>query len=234
MKIVKPKYLMLNGKNAFPNVTYENFLIDIINCSNFFSHKHSYMEQFVLTTEQSHGEDDAYTSDYQLDFKLIVGSDIMRIRNKNMPEFDYSRMEEGFIFTKTKNDMEEESEDTVLLDLSQVKIENLRNGRYANNTIKSIVKNIKKSKNIFMYYPYEFVVQNSMEYKILVSEVLKAFITLLTYRDEMKLGKDTFLCIKVNRYFEIFEWIIKKFVHRDSVPEYMSANYRDLKAYSVF
>ena len=43
MKIVKPKYLMLNGKNAFPNVTYENFLIDIINCSNFFSHKHSYM-----------------------------------------------------------------------------------------------------------------------------------------------------------------------------------------------
>ena len=37
MKIVKPKYLMLNGKNAFPNVTYENFLIDIINWSKLFS-----------------------------------------------------------------------------------------------------------------------------------------------------------------------------------------------------
>ena len=31
MNIIQPKYLMLNGKNAFPKVKYENFLIDIIN-----------------------------------------------------------------------------------------------------------------------------------------------------------------------------------------------------------
>ena len=85
-----------------------------------------------------------------------------------------------------------------------------------------------------MYYPYEFVYDNKMEYKLFVSEVLNAFNTLLTYREELEFGKDTFLCIKVNDYFEIYEWVNKNFVYRDKVSEYLSANYLDLKRYSVY
>ena len=48
MKVIRPKYLMLNGKNAFPNVTYEDFLIDVINFSQYFSTKHSFMEHFIV------------------------------------------------------------------------------------------------------------------------------------------------------------------------------------------
>ncbi len=234
MKVIRPKYLMLNGKNAFPNVTYEDFLIDVINFSQYFSTKHSFMEHFVLTTEQSHGEDDAYTSTYQLDFKLLVGSDVMRARNRNMPEVDYSHSSEGFIFTKTKEYDEEEPDETILLDIAQLKIEDLRNEVYTNDSIKSVVKNIKKPKNIFMYYPYEFIFGNKFEYATIISEVLKAFETLLTYRDELELGKDNFLCIKVNDYFEIYEWIDKELVYRDRVIEYISANYLELKRYSVY
>ena len=36
MRVEIPKYLMLVGKNAFPGVTYEDFLNDIINVSHFF------------------------------------------------------------------------------------------------------------------------------------------------------------------------------------------------------
>ena len=36
-----------------------------------------------------------------------------------------------------------------------MKIEDLKNEVYENVTIKSVVKNIKKPKNLFMYYPYE-------------------------------------------------------------------------------
>ena len=43
-EVIEPKYFMLNGKNAFPEVTYENFLIDVINCSHFFSEKRPIME----------------------------------------------------------------------------------------------------------------------------------------------------------------------------------------------
>lgn len=225
---------MLNGKNAFPNVTYEHFLIDIINFSQYFSTKHSFMEHFVLTTEQSHGEDDAYTSTYQLDFKLLVGSDVMRVRNRNMPEVDYSHSSERFVFIKTKECEEEQPDETILLDIAKLKIEDLRNEVYTNDSIRSVVKNIKKPKNIFMYYPYEFIFDNKIEYAANVSEVLKVFRTLLTYRDELELGKDTFLCIKVDDYFEIYEWVDKKLVYRDKVSEYISASYLDLKRYSVY
>ncbi len=234
MNIIPPKYLMLNGKNAFPKVTYENFLIDIINFSQYFSAKHSFMEYFILTTEQAHGEDDAYTSDYQLDFKLLVGSNVMRMKNRNTPEIDYSHMSQGFIFSKIREVEEEIPDETILLDIAKVKIEDLKKEVYANSTIKSVVKNIKKPKNLFMYYPYEYVLKNNAEYVLVVPGILNAFKNLLIYRDELKLDKDTFLCLKINDYFEIYEWRTPKFVMVDKVSEYLSGNYRDLKAYSVY
>lgn len=58
---------------------------------------------------------------------------------------------------------EEIADETILLDIAKVKIEDLRNEIYANDTIKSVVKNIKKPKNLFMYYPYEYVLENNAE-----------------------------------------------------------------------
>lgn len=235
VRIIMPKYLMLNGKNAFQNVTYENFLIDIINASIFFRSKCSFMEHYVLTTEQAHGEDDAYTSNYQLDFKLLISEDIMRVRNRNMPEIDYSQSDKGFIFTKTKDHEEEIPDETILLDISRCKIEDLRNEQYPNNAVKSVVKNIKKPKNLFMYYPYEYTqVNNKVEYNYIVSAVCEGFKNLFTYRDELNLDKDTFVCIKINDYFEIYEWVDGRMICRDKVHEYLASNYMDLKAYSVY
>ena len=67
-----------------------------------------------------------------------------------------------------------------------------------------------------------------------VSGILNAFKNLLTYRDVLMFGKDTFLCLKINDYFEIYEWKKQKFIRVDKVSEYLSANYRDLKTYSVY
>ena len=66
-----------------------------------------------------------------------------------------------------------------------------------------------------MYYPYEYVLENSAEYVLVVSEILNVFKNLLIYRDELKLGKDTFLCLKINDYFEIYEWRKQEFVRVD-------------------
>lgn len=235
MQKIMPKYLLLNGKNAFPNVTYEDFLIDIINGSSFFRDKCSFMEHYILNEEQSHGEDDAYTSDYQLDFKLLISDDVMRARNHNMPEIDYSRLDEGFVFTKTKEPVEEVPDETILLDISKCTMADLKNERYPSNAVRSVVKNIKKPKNIFMYYPYEFTQVSKAEYNWLVSVVCETtFHNLLSYRDELNLGKDTFLCIKVNEYFMIYEWVNGKMVYRDKVHEYLASNYMGLKTYSVY
>lgn len=233
-RVVEPKYLMLNGKNAFPNITYEQFLIDVINFSQFFSSKRPLTERYKLNECQDHGEDDVYSSTYQLDFKLLVDEDVMRERYRNLPEIDYSQMSKGFIFTKTKEKVFEIPENHILMDIMNCSIEDLRNEHYKNNTIKSLAKNIQKRKNLFMYYPYEYedvTVSMMRDFKSAATGIFK---NVLSYRDGLSLDKDTFVCFKINRYFVILEWTGKSLVVKDAVDDLLCANYRDLKTYSVY
>ena len=233
-KIVEPKYLMLNGKNAFPGISYEHFLIDVINFSQFFSAKCPLTERYKLNECQDHGEDDVYSSTYQLDFKLLVDEDIMHERYRNMPEIDYSQRSKGFIFTKTKDKVSEIPDNHILMDIMETSIEDIRNEYYKNNTIKSLVKNIKKPKNIFMYYPYEYEEVTVSMMRAFESATTNIFKNLLTYRDELGLQKDSFVCFKINRYFVILEWAGESLVVKDMVDDLLCANYRDLKTYSVY
>ena len=233
-KIVEPKYLMLNGKNAFPGISYEHFLIDVINFSQFFSAKCPLTERYKLNECQDHGEDDVYSSTYQLDFKLLVDEDIMHERYRNMPEIDYSQRSKGFIFTKTKDKVSEIPDNHILMDIMETSIEDIRNEYYKNNTIKSLVKNIKKPKNIFMYYPYEYEEVTVSMMRAFESATTNIFKNLLTYRDELGLQKDSFVCFKINRYFVILEWAGESLVVKDMVDDLLCANYRGLKTYSVY
>ncbi len=232
--IIEPKYFMLNCKYIVPKLTYESYLIEILNGSKFFRAKCSFMEQYRLVEEQSNGEDDAFTSSYQLDFKLLVDEAVMRERNKNKPDVDYSHMSEGFIFTRTKDKVSEVPENNILLDIMNCRNEEIQNGIFKNNSIKSLVKNIGKNKNLFLYYPYEFNCK-LMPRVVLFENMLTAiFKTLLDYRDKICAEKDTFVCIKVNTLFLVFEWVDKKFLFRDTIDEMLCANYLDAKLYSVY
>ena len=233
-QIIEPKYFMLNCKYIVPEMTYESYLIDVINVSSFFRSKCSFMEHYQLVKEQSNGEADAYTSTYQLDFKLLVDEAVMRERNKNKPEVDYSHMAQGFILTKTKEKTVQIPQNNILNDIMQCKYSDIENGNYPNNTIKNLVKNLGKQKNIFMYYPYEFVGDDLVSLRAFENLLTQIFRELLKYREQTAPDKETFICIKVNKFFLMFEWIKESFVYRDKVNELMCANYRDAKTYSVY
>ena len=232
MHMVIPPFLMLNGKNAFPNITYENFLIDLLNVSSFFSEKRSFMEHFRLQEEQSAGEPDAFTSTYALDFKLLVDEDVMIARYKNLPEVDYSRMSEGFVFSKTKEKVCEIPDDKILEYIKDIDIDKIKIKEYRNRTEESIVKNIKKDKNLLLYYPYEYYgypIGKDGFGKVL-SEI---FQKLFTYRDSLGLKKDTYVCIKINENFVLYEWKGSRLVFREEIHEYLCTNYMGLKTYAV-
>lgn len=230
----KPKFLMLNGKNAFPGITYEHFLIDVINGSLYFAQKRSFTEYYRLVDKQSNGEDDVFSSTYQLDFKLLISEEVMRELNKNMPEIDYSKISQGFIFTKTKERVSDIPQDYILRDIEDSKIEDLRKDKYKNNTIKSLVKNLNKPKNLFMYYPYEYRGVSELMMRGLESQTTDIFKNVLNYRDELDLNKDTFVCFKINDFFAILEWVDKHFILKERVSEFLCVNYRDAKTYSVY
>ena len=234
VKIIEPKFLMLNGKNAFPGVSYEDFLIDILNASRFFREKCPLTEHYKLITEQSNGENDAYCSTYQLDFKLLVDTNIMRERYKNMPEVDYTQMSKGFIFSKTKESVSDIPTNRILNDILECKVEDLRENRYINDTIKKLIKNLKKPKNLFIYYAYEYMgVSKAMMYNF-EDSMTQIFENILIYRDELELEKDTYLCFKINEYFVILEWVDRRLIIRDIIDEMLCTNYRDAKRYAIY
>lgn len=49
INVNEPKYLMLNCKYIVPKLTYESYLIDVINASSFFKEKCPLVEQYKLT-----------------------------------------------------------------------------------------------------------------------------------------------------------------------------------------
>ena len=118
INVNEPKYFMLNCKYIVPKLTYEAYLIDVVNASLFFKEKCPLKEHYKLVTEQSNGENDVYCSSYQLDFKLLVDEDVMRIRNKNIPDIDYSNMSKGFIISKSKKEISEVPKNNILKDIS--------------------------------------------------------------------------------------------------------------------
>ena len=234
--VVESKFLMLNGKNAFPGLNYEHFLIDVINASNYFASKKANFEQYCLDTgKQSNGENDVYSSMYQMDFKLLVSQSVMRARSKNIPELDYSMIGEGVIMSKSKPDSEliDVPAETILSDIKNVDIDELRNEKYG-DCIKDLINNLKKPKNLFLYYPYEYYEKKYNIMTILEKEVTDIFSNVMEYRDELSLGCDTFICFKIDRYFVILEWENKAFVFKDKVNELLCTNYRNAKLYSVY
>lgn len=234
MEIIEPKYFMLKCKYIIPELSYETYLFDIINFSPFFRSKCSFMEQYIPVEKQSNGEDDAYTSSYQMDFKLLVDEDVMRERNRNKPEVDYSQMSKGFIFTKTKENVEKIPQKNILEDIMRCDYDDLISGKYPSKTIKNLTNNLHKKKNLFLYYPYEFVSDRRLPVEVFENMLTQIFKVILRYRDHMNTEKDTFICMKVNQLFLIFEWADGTIQYRDSVNEILCSNYRDMKLYSVY
>lgn len=234
INVNEPKYFMVNCKYIIPKLTYESYLIDVINASLFFREKCPLTEHYKLVAEQSNGENDVYCSTYQLDFKLLVDEKVMQIQNKNMPDVDYSNMSKGFVTSNSKKQVSEVPKNDILKDIFECSYDDIKNGVFKNNTIKNLIKNLKKQKNIFMYYPYEFIGNSVPPANFWASELTGVFKEVLKYRDEQCGNVDTFICIKVNQFFLIFEWFNQQFVFRDKVNDILCTNYRDIKAYSVY
>ena len=232
INIENPKFFSLNCKHIVPRLTYEDYLIDVVNYSMFFKSKCNY-ENYHLESNQSNGENDIISSTYCMDFKLIIDQETMRSMGKNKPEVDYSKIKQGFINVKTKTDEHITPFRNILFELLELKEFDLQDG-VVNETINSLIKNLKKDKNLFLYYPYEFNCKNDIYPSKFENIFTKAFVFLMIKRTDMFPGRDTFLCIKINSNFIIYEWYANKFVYRDKVPDILCTTYRDVKLYSVY
>lgn len=234
LEIVDPNYFMLKCNYIVPGLTNEHWLIEILNGSSFFFRKHPIAERFFVPAKQDHGEPDAVTSTYSVDFKLLISQEYMAAMNKNKPDIDYSHMKQGYIIVKTHEAISKKPATNFLADIAQVTKENIEQNSFQSDSIRSLIKNLEKAKNLFLYYPYEFhdaIKHSGIDFERALTAI---FTTVLSYRMKVQPKFDSFVCIKANTDFLIYEWDGYALIYRDKVSEFLCANYMDAKKYSLY
>lgn len=233
-QMIEPKYFLLNCKYIGTGLSYEDYLIEILNWSKYFRNKSQDRSEYVAPKSQASGEADAYSSDYQIDFKLLVDEEVMRALNKNRPSVNKEYIKQGVIIVNDNPSPVPVPKKNILSDIMHITIEEIENNCFSSNTAKHFVKNLEKNKNLFLYYPYEYVGEKIYPVNAFGKIFSDIFKTVLCYRSQKYPNKDTFICIKVNEHFLIFEWEDQAFVLKDSVNELLCPSYNDYKLYSFF
>lgn len=159
---------------------------------------------------------------------------VMDAMAKNRPEVDYSQQKDGYIFVREKREKIPVPNNNILLEIMRLSDSDLRSGQGLSKSINCIRDFLRKDKNLFIYYPYEFSSETDLPYKVYERILNETLAVIMRYRDQEHLGKDTFLCIKANQWFLIFEWTPEGFVIRDRVHEVQCGNYRDIRLYSLY
>lgn len=232
--LIQPKFFALNCKHLSPSTTYERYLIEVLNGSLlFFTQKRTRFEQFQLVKEQSSGESDASSSLYSIDFKLLVDQDVMNALSKNKPIIDTTYQKEGIIIVNEKRDKSPVPANNILFDLMELNEEDVKLGNVS-ASISNLLTNLKKEKNIFLYYPYEFVSEEDYPGDSFEWVLNKALKVTMDFRTKVQPQKDTFVCIKANKWFLIYEWTSKGFMFRDRVNEVQCGHYLDVKTYALY
>ena len=115
MSIYKLLPIMTISKKKIKDnkVNYEDYLVELINNSSSFLHATN-SNSFVLIKDQAHGECDAKSNNYEIDFKLLVPTEFMYYGNLSLPNVNYKHMDEGFIFV---NDTEYSSDGTMQIEV---------------------------------------------------------------------------------------------------------------------
>ena len=224
---IPPKYYMLTGKIVAPMRCYEQYLVEVLNASdNYFSKLRKKNEKFRYLEHQTQGEDDAASSMYSIDFKLLVEQEKMAALRRQIPRIT----ETDRIISAARAHQEEPlPELDILVELGKYSAEQFEKKAIGNETIKRVIQYTKKYKNIFIYYPYEIRSEKDLPGKAFVPMLKKYLTGLMTFRSRMIKGFDTFVCLKVNTNFYIYQWTGKKFVHVDSVDEKRCKTYMRLK-----
>lgn len=234
MRLIEPQFFMLNCKYIGSGLSYEDYLFDILNWSSFFKSKTGDGSDYIRPESESLGEADASSTGYQIDFKLLINEEMMRGLSKNTPTVDKTHLKQGFIMINDHPNPAPVAKRNVLLDIMNITDEEIKTSVFKSDTASHFMKNLTKDKNLFLYYPYEYSCSGKIPLAGLLNMFAKVFQIPLRYRTEILPERDTFFCFKVKSNFLIFEWISRRFVYRDSVPELLCSSYMDFKHYSFY
>lgn len=212
---------LINNKHVCgTKINYENDLIDVLN-SSFDLLRIKGLDSFSPITSQAHGECDARSGNYEIDFKLLVPTEFMNNKKKTMPDVDYSHLSDGFISIKNnENSLNKKAKIeadklfyTFITAFLTKDKDDLLKITDKKNTLFSAIKNMQVNKNLLIYIPCEF--ENKID---AIGVISKLLMPLFNIRDDYE--KDTFVTYFQNDCFVVLYYKNGQLFKVNSVSKY--------------
>lgn len=227
---------LIKDEQGTPLFDYETWALELINHSDAFIEK-AHGEPFTMPCSEAHGEPDAVTESYCVDFKLILGQSMQRA----VRECSWERtMFKGMTLVHTsrsKEDMPAVRLHVVLRGYSLERLRDLmstpcRKGCLddAERDVRSFLKSIDHPKNLLLIYPCFFYSNDDrpIARKSVDLALLHDFKTAMQLRMQLHLGCETFLAYFFEADMVILRACGDELSGFDSVPVNMSPTFMDI------
>lgn len=241
------KYFVTNE----PRCNYEDYLREAINSSNFFLEL-SAGEKYSAPITESHGECDAISERYKLDFKLAEGNS--KIEAKSLLEPGITKLANGAAIWHTSkvngkttalhlNRMLRKLNSTN--DISTILASVAENIKFSKRTeenieqqglyeIKILAEKLLTKKNLLFFLPeiFSFVDEISYGYNEAIDIIGKAleydFSIAFDFRNQENPGFDTYICCIYNEQFLFYSYKDKHLSFIESVKCFQCETYEYL------
>lgn len=240
--------IISNFIDGYDNCNYEIYLRDFINSSAYFLKK-SNNEPYTAPTSEECGQCDCISSNYQLDFKLLLSETM----GQGKREFSRSitKICDGVTFygepQKTSKDPDyKEIKATYFHTVFRTynfkkicEIAETKNKQHSKERdIYLLLKSSRKPKNILYMLPYEFYYTDNILHENGRSEIISAltsdFKNLLRYRKSKQPQYDTYIAFIYDNQFVILHSMEDKLKYIDEIELTKSKTFQELANFSDY
>lgn len=239
MRLFTSSTIVSNFVSGIPNCNYEHYLRELLNSSIYFSKRGG--SPYSAPESEDHGQCDAISQKYELDFKLLIARTEMQAASTlRLQPFVMTKGLTGFAECKNPGGSIKVTRiHSVLRDLSVEELEKIRrsgaSGDSIHDDIVSVLKTAEVNKNILFLFPYDFWYEHPICPDGAIEEIrsylAEVFNTLLLYREKNVHGFDTYLTVKYLNEFLVLINAKNELHVIDSVPVAKMPTYQELSKF---
>ena len=203
-------------KQMMPRKRYEDWIIELVNQSDFFLEK-SGGEKYIRPPHESHGECDCESSTYKVDFKLVGSKDFYQTKRALSPSFEID--EDNNLWINNGRDVKDKLHynlHEICKKYSLKDIENIndqseeRLGNKEESILKGFINILNVEKHAIFVIPAIFTFdKREKNLKPFADEaalrVFGAFDSCIKYRDKHS-DKESYWAFFYEKYFCVYEY----------------------------
>lgn len=239
IKRMPSSVIISNFVAGFQDSNYEIFLRELLNSSTYFLNRGK--SPFCEPNSESHGECDAISRCYELDFKLLASQ--TELMAASILEEQPMVLSDGLVaYTECKVPGGCVTATRLHAALRELSMDDLKNIRHSKtnrtnieNDLPQVLETAETKKNLLYLFPYKLwfdsKIQHEKALELLMSSLQNDLTNLLLYREEVCPGFDTFITALFDDNFIIF-WCMDGELHLvDTVPAKQIPTYNRLDSF---